>query len=361
MSDSSELAAILTSQLERLFTERVDRAMVRAAEAGAWQERLWQECEALGLPMLLVPEEAGGVGLGWSAAHDLFKLLGRFCVPLPLGETILAARLLADSGLAVPPGPLTIASGDGISRAAGALSGALKAVPYARHAGHVVVVKRDGPSHALFCVALEPLAVRSGANIGREPRDEVLLDTLTVVGSGTVTAGDENLAVSLGASLRASQIAGALDAVRTMSIEYANLRVQFGRPIGKFQAVQQSLALLACEAAAADVAAAMAAHARDCGEDGGFETAVAKIRSGEAAGVGAALAHQTHGAIGFTDEYTLHDLTRRLWSWRSEFGSERYWAGALGRRALAAGGELWHLITSPAKIVIPTTAERMNG
>src|SRR3546814_4402519 len=75
--------------------------------------------------------------------------------------------------------------------------------------------------------------------IGREPRDEVVLDGLEVVGSGMVAGRDENLVSSLGASLRASQIAGALDAVRTMSIEYANIRVQFGRPIGKFQAVQQ--------------------------------------------------------------------------------------------------------------------------
>src|SRR3546814_4492609 len=133
MNDSSELAAILCSQLERLFTDRVTRTVVRAAEAGAWQDDLWRECEALGLPLLLVPEAAGGVGLGWSAAHDLFKLLGRFSVPLPLGETILAARVLADSGIAIPAGVLTIASGSNIIRDPNGLRGPLSAGPSPRN------------------------------------------------------------------------------------------------------------------------------------------------------------------------------------------------------------------------------------
>src|SRR3546814_11198091 len=122
-----------------------------------------------------------------------------------------------------------------------------------------------------------------------------------------VAGRDENLVFSLGASLRASQIAGALDAVRTMSIEYANIRVQFGRPIGKFQAVQQSLAVLACEAAAADVASSMAAHARDQGGAGVFETAVAKLRAHEAAGRGAPRGHLTRGRSGLTEHTNMKE------------------------------------------------------
>jgi alkylation response protein AidB-like acyl-CoA dehydrogenase len=76
--------------------------------------------------------------------------------------------------------------------------------------------------------------------------------------------------------------------------------------------------------------------------------AAAKIRAGEAAGAVAEIAHQVHGAIGFTEEHSLHYLTRRLWSWRDEFGHEGFWAAELGRRVAEAGpDQLWPLITAP--------------
>ena len=141
-----------------------------------------------------------------------------------------------------------------------------------------------------------------------------------------------------GALLRAAQMAGAMEAALDLSTRYANDRVQFGRPIGKFQAIQQQLALLAEEAAAALVAVESAAISRRRGAASAeFALAAAKIRAGEAAGKVAEIAHQVHGAIGFTEEHSLHYLTRRLWSWRDEFGDEAYWAALLGRRIAAAG------------------------
>jgi len=86
--------------------------------------------------------------------------------------------------------------------------------------------------------------------------------------------------------------------------------------------------------------------AMDAG-DAGFEIACAKIRTGEAAGLGAGIAHQCHGAIGFTYEHSLHFVTRRLWSWRAEFGAEVHWAAALGREVAARGADaLWPFLTS---------------
>jgi acyl-CoA dehydrogenase len=74
---------------------------------------------------------------------------------------------------------------------------------------------------------------------------------------------------------------------------------------------------------------------------------VAKVRVGEAAGAGCSIAHQTHGAIGFTYEHSLHFSTRRLWSWRAEFGAEGVWAAELGRRAAARGADqLWADVTA---------------
>jgi acyl-CoA dehydrogenase len=105
--------------------------------------------------------------------------------------------------------------------------------------------------------------------------------------------------------------------------------------------------LCAEEAAAALVAvqsaARAAAEARPSAE---FAAAAAKIRAGIAAGRTAEIAHQVHGAIGFTHEHSLHRLTRRLWSWRDEFGDESFWSRELGSRLLAAGAEaLWPAMT----------------
>jgi acyl-CoA dehydrogenase len=108
--------------------------------------------------------------------------------------------------------------------------------------------------------------------------------------------------------------------------------------LGKFQAVQQSLATFACEAAAANCAAIGVAQAMARGH-APYEIAAAKLRANRAVGVGAALAHQVHGAIGFTQDYALHPFTRRLWAWRSEFGNDAYWSRLLGPRIIARGAD----------------------
>jgi alkylation response protein AidB-like acyl-CoA dehydrogenase len=73
-----------------------------------------------------------------------------------------------------------------------------------------------------------------------------------------------------------------------------------------------------------------------------------KIRAGEAAGKVAEIAHQVHGAIGFTHEHSLHRLTRRLWSWRDEFGTESHWSRELGREVMSAGADaLWPTMSLP--------------
>ena len=107
-----------------------------------------------------------------------------------------------------------------------------------------------------------------------------------------------------------------------------------------------ALMRLAGETAAAVAAASSAADAIARAE--GFddhvflEVASAKIRAGEAAGEGAAIGHQVHGAIGFTLEHILHRYSRRLWSWRDDFGSESVWAVKLGNLIAAKGAdELW--------------------
>jgi alkylation response protein AidB-like acyl-CoA dehydrogenase len=155
----------------------------------------------------------------------------------------------------------------------------------------------------------------------------------------------------VGAAIRAVQMTGALESLLALSVRYAGERAQFGRPLAKFQAIQHNLARLAGEVAAALAASGSAADALTRGE--GFsealflEIAAAKIRVGEAAATGAAIAHQVHGAIGWTAEHILQRYTRRLWGWRDDFGAESHWAALLGDMVTEAGADaLWPLIAA---------------
>jgi alkylation response protein AidB-like acyl-CoA dehydrogenase len=116
-------------------------------------------------------------------------------------------------------------------------------------------------------------------------------------------------------------------------------------------AVTQQIALAAGDVAACR--AAVDAAVRSAASDGfgaprtALAVAVAKSRTSAAAGAVAAIAHQVHGAMGFTLEHRLRLVTTRMWSWREEYGNEAYWDGEIGAAALTAGSEgLWGLITA---------------
>jgi alkylation response protein AidB-like acyl-CoA dehydrogenase len=197
-------------------------------------------------------------------------------------------------------------------------------------------------------VALVPAGgwrVTPGANLALEPRDTLEIAADLPADAVAPAGPDAGHLRAVGAALRCQQMAGALGRLVAMTTQYALDRTQFGRPIGKFQAVQHSLAVLAGQAAAATAAADGAAEA--IAPPRVLAIAAGKQRCGEAAGKGAAIAHQVHGAIGFTYEHTLHYLTKRLWSWRDEFGSEAEWASLLGRHMAASGPDrLWFEITA---------------
>jgi acyl-CoA dehydrogenase len=345
----SELRGMLEETVGRLFGERVTKELIEAAERGEWPHALWDAVEANGLTRPHLSEDAGGAGGTWREAFVILRATGRYTVPLPIAETVLGGWLLARAGLPVPDGPLTVlaepVTGDAVVVAAAE-------VPWGRRAPHAVFVGADGRRGGL--VRTEAAAETCPSeSIAREPRDCLVFE-----GAAAVAVGDAALppnAVRLyGALVRSAQMAGALEAILAQAVRYAGERVQFGRPIGQFQIIQQELARLAGDVAASGVAAeaAFAAAARadaDAGFDPTFEIAVAKTRIGEAVDRATSIAHQTHGAIGFTYEHGLHFATRRLWAWRAEFGSDAFWAGELGRLALGRGADaLWPDLTGRA-------------
>jgi len=343
----SELRGMLEETVGRLFGERVTKELIEAAERGEWPQALWDAVEANGLTRPHLPEDAGGAGGTWREAFVILRAAGRSTVPLPIAETMLAGWLLVRAGLEVPDGPLTVlaepAAGDAV-----VVAGA--EVPWGRRAGYAVFVGPDGSRVGL--VRVDAAAdVRPGESIAREPRDRVVFSGAKPVAMGDAALPRDAVRV-YGALVRSAQMGGALDAILAQAVRYAGERVQFGRPIGQFQIIQQELARLAGDVAAAGVAAeaAFAAAARadaDPGFDPTFEVAVAKTRIGEAVDRATSIAHQTHGAIGFTYEHGLHFATRRLWAWRAEYGSDAFWAGELGRMALARGADaLWPDLTA---------------
>ncbi|MCL4423233.1 MAG: acyl-CoA/acyl-ACP dehydrogenase [Actinobacteria bacterium] len=319
-----------------------------------WAPQVWEALVKAGFTLLPIPEEHGGAGASMLEAAVVLREVGRFGVPVPLMETaLLAGWLLSATGLAVPAGPLTAAAPDamGARRVRGGyvLTGTLSKVPYGHIAENVVVVLPTTPPLVMSLDPRDWQWVR-GRNLCGEPRDSINIEGLfvseewaAVVGSDKEINGSElMIRGALGTSLL---IAGAIEAALSASVSYARERTQFGRPIIAFQAIQQYLAQMAAESAAANAAAMSAAtNAARNGSPDPIFVGASKVQAGRSAGIVARLAHQVHGAIGFTQEHPLHRYTTRLWAWRDEFGNERHWARILGERALSTPG-LWDLVT----------------
>ena len=305
----------------------------------------------VGLTLAWVPEENGGSGISLSDGFALLRAAGARAVAVPLAETLLAGWLLARAGLQSPAGAMTVAFGDGLAiDADGKLAGTAQAVPFARDAAHLAVLAAGTAGPEVALVAADDCNFEPSDNYAGEGRDRVRFEAVSAIEQAPSPVEESGLEL-MGAAVRAAQMAGALQAVLEISVQYAQQRIAFERPIARFQAVQHNLARLAEETSAAVAISNSAAHVLARSEDfddaAFIEVASAKIRIGEAAGEGAAIGHQVHGAIGFTQEHVLHRYSQRLWAWRDDFGDESQWAARLGQVFAAKGGAaLWPTLTA---------------
>lgn len=351
---ASELEVMIGESVQRIFTDQVTPELLKNAEAGVWSADLWQIVEDNGLSLALCRGETGGSDASWLEASPVLTGIGRWTVPLPLAETMIATSLLDRAGVAFPAGPITIAVGTGLARAAnGALSGVLPGVPWASRCGQLLLslTGADGAASLALVDLTQPgVSIRCGVNMAAEARDEVCLKAVQprVVFDNPLPNMSDPLYL-LGALARCAMLTGALERVLELAVQYTNDRVQFGKPLSKNQVIQHGLAVVASETVASQVATRVAFFSMQAGCDGkttAFDVAVAKVRAGQASARMAAVAHQFHGAIGYSWEHVLHYSTRRLWSWRTEFGSDATWAAALGRAAIAQGAAgFWPAMT----------------
>ena len=322
--------------MDDLFSDAVDQLLsaqcppqvVRAIEAGGAHAPLWQQLEDAGFADALVPEAAGGAGLGLADVQGVLMQCGAHALPLPLGETLLARGLLAAAGVARPQGAITLAE----ANAATAADGALRCSNVRLGAvADWVLVARGGACRLLPTAGAERLP--AGFCL-----DATLQWPARAWDAATPIPGTHDLR-TLQAALYAAQIAGALMAVFQRTLQYANERQQFGKPIGKFQAIQHQLAVISEHSFAARMAAQLGLRARGVQPER-LRAAVAKARTSEAALEVAALAHSIHGAIGFTAEFDLQLYTRRLHNWRQAAGSESYWHDVVGQALLGRNDAL---------------------
>jgi len=315
---------LIIDTAEKIFADHCQKSLLDAAEQGAFPQDLWDKIVENGF------HQIGSFGSGTEAAdlYAFLKVCGRFSVPLPMAEVLLSNQWLATGGTASEADFASIGRRNDDS---------INQVPWGRKATKVLGVVADSNK---VLVMDTPSVNDTGSNLAGEAHDTFLL-----AGTEREIEVEESPFAQM-ALARTNLMAGGLQAVLDLGLQFASERSQFGRSISKFQAVQHSLAVVAAEVAAAQRAADAAVDA--LGTDRFIdEVSASKARVGEAVGIVAEQVHQVHGAMGFTYEHRLHHFTRRLWAWRDEWGNEFYWQAKLGSRLAAMGADkVWGYIAT---------------
>ncbi|MGA4689385.1 acyl-CoA dehydrogenase family protein [Rhodococcus sp. AB351] len=345
---TTELAETTAAIIEHVG---VDPATPADGMSGA----LWTQLVDGGFVTVGVPEAAGGGGATLGDALAVVTTAARHGAVVPLVEHgILAAWLAATAGHELTAEIATAARGDercSIHRRGDTLlfGGTVTDVPYAADADTLVVILppengTDGSSVAVVSMSGGGADVSAETDLtGVSYADIVFRDAPVVFhGSSPVPLTEFR---HRGALAYAAATAAAATAVRDHTVRYASERLQFGRPIAKFQAVQQQLAQLAARTTMMEIAVDSAIATHDDPEIGPLTTAAAKVVTAMSAHSVAAAGHQIHGAIGTTSEHHLGRFTTALWSGRDRFGSEQLWAEDLASRILDDGIDVWDVVT----------------
>lgn len=339
---------LLRASLQQLLQTHDDPSDLRAGE-GHWMSKAWSDLAEMGIPWLGIDEALGGSGGAASEAALAVRLLAAHGVTVPVGEmALLAGWALTRAHLDIAlDQPITAAVGPGACGLSAVrdgddilVTGEAHGVPWAADCEFIVTAVSVGGEDHVLAVPVAAVRVEPGHDIAGERRDTVTIDGLPIPASAAgPLSGAVALLAARAAAIRAVAIAGAADKVLALTTEHARTRRQFGKPIGQFQAVGHMVAELAGATAATQAAAVLAVSALETDDE--RLAAAAKVVASESAGRIVALAHQVHGAIGLTREHPLHLHTRHLLAWRDEYGSDDYWAAAIGAATVVPTHAAW--------------------
>lgn len=341
---TDNLRPLIIDTAHRLIGASVSDTMRKSASQGEWPQDLWTALEENGFTAIQ-PD-----GLSYGDGMALMRTAGYWAIPIPWAESVMATKLALDAGIERPDGVVSLAarSEPGASfRQEGdrlLISGTWHNVPWARRADSLVVVLPvPGGDGVLAVVERNQFSTEMAVNMASEPSDTVRMQDAASSDFSFVPY-NESRVMALGALSRVMAAVGALERGLEMSVQHASARVQFGRAIAKFQAIQALLAEMAAETAAMRAIAFRGQEAVDAGREDDIVriVALAKTQLAQAVRVVTTHAHQVHGAMGVTEEYSLQAFTRRLWCYRHDYGNERYWSRVLADQL--AGRDLWNFI-----------------
>jgi alkylation response protein AidB-like acyl-CoA dehydrogenase len=345
---------IFAAMLERYFQEKypfVARQEVAYGGSGFSRER-WAELAELGLTASLFRPECGGYGGDGFDIMIAFEQLGRALAVEPLLGSLMVGQALAAAGHpkleAVVTGQVIVAlahqerQGDAIevlaTRAARdgsgcILEGAKAVVPQAESADWLLISAHAPAGLTLFIVpARAPgVSIHGYLNIEGGRSGDLLLEHVRV-GDGALVGSEGGgaplleRAIDAGLLALAAEALGIMDVLKTAMLDYLRTRIQFGQPIGKFQALQHRMADLSLELEQARSSVINAAAAFNGGDTVQTRLALsaAKYTIGSTGTLVAQEAIQLHGAIGMTWELPLSHYAKRLVMIGHQLGDEDY-------------------------------------
>jgi alkylation response protein AidB-like acyl-CoA dehydrogenase len=328
------MAAALRALLERVCAGPQLRALYEGRDAGA--EERWRQLTELGLMGVLAGEAAGGLGLGDGDFVLLAEEAGRAALPEPLIEqAAIAVPCLVELAGEPRAAALLEAAGSGRSRIALAhpLNPCAVVPPGVTH---WLLSSEDG-IYLYAADEVTPLAQRS-IDAGRQLASvEVAPDAAHRLAGGAVARAIVARAANRGALYAAAQSLGLTERMLTLAVAYARERVQFGQPIGSYQAIKHQLASVAVrlEFARPVVYAAVAAVA-SLEPQAQAALSHAKLAAGDAADLAARAAIQVHGAMGYSWEVDLHFYMKRAWALAGAWGDRSFHARRI--QSLLCGG-----------------------
>jgi alkylation response protein AidB-like acyl-CoA dehydrogenase len=290
---------------QRALVEAVDSFLDRTQPTAGLTDDFWNRHSELGWLGIGIPEDRGGVGGGVVDQMLVFRELGRRLTAGPFLGTVLAAAAVSDiemaGRLASGESRAVIVAPDSIGRRVLFDAGASDlAILFDEAGDRVWVGERAALQISSEAVTIDP-----------DHRVQILSPDVTP-DAWALDSGPLGPVVAVGRVLVAAMLVGIAEQTRDMSVEYAKTRVQYGKPIGAFQAVKHRCADMAIRAQGAWDLTAVAALRLDAADERAAQTAAAAKTVAASAGVvNAADNIQNHGAIGFTAEHEAHRFLKR--------------------------------------------------